>query len=69
MCNDWYIGSSSFRFAAKGFSIIFHPLEMKHPPELSIIILCYRSGESIIELTNEVEDIVSRLGCSYELIL
>jgi len=42
---------------------------MKYPPELSIIILCYRSDENIIHLSNEVRELAKKISKSYEIIL
>ena len=37
--------------------------------ELSIVILCYRSGESIIPFAKEVKSLASKLSNSYEIVL
>lgn len=42
---------------------------MNHPPELSIVILCYRSNESIIPLSNKVRDLAKKLTPSFEIVL
>lgn len=42
---------------------------MSHSPELSIIILCYRSNESIIPLSKQVQELAKKLTSSYEIVL
>jgi len=42
---------------------------MQYPPELSIIILCYRSNESIISLAKQVQEVARNLTNSYEIVL
>jgi len=42
---------------------------MQYPPELSIIMLCYRSNESIIPLSKQVQELAKKLTNSYEIIL
>jgi len=42
---------------------------MQYPPELSIIMLCYRSNESIIPLSKQVQDLARKITKSYEIVL
>ncbi|MCY2686938.1 glycosyltransferase family 2 protein [Salinimicrobium sp. TH3] len=42
---------------------------MKVSPELSIIILCYRSGENIIPFAEKIHELTRSLTDSYEIIL
>ncbi|MGH1336886.1 MAG: glycosyltransferase family 2 protein [Aureispira sp.] len=42
---------------------------MNHNPELSIIILCYRSEEGIIPFSQKVKEVVSQLTDSFEIVL
>ena len=42
---------------------------MNNTPELSIIILCYRSNESIIPLSHQVRDLAKSLTDNYEIVL
>ena len=42
---------------------------MECPPELSIVVLCYRSNESIIPFAEKVQNLVRSLTNSYEIIL
>ena len=42
---------------------------MSDIPELSVVILCYRSGLSIIEFAKKAEEIAARIASSYEIIL
>jgi len=40
-----------------------------NPPEISVVLLCYREGENIPKLVTEVEAEIQRLGVPYELVL
>lgn len=42
---------------------------MKNLPELSVVILCYRSNEKIVPFARDVQKLVSSLTPSYEIIL
>ena len=42
---------------------------MASPPELSLVILCYRSGKSVIPFVKEAENIAKKVSESFEIIL